>query len=70
MVETQLRLLEFWSPTNDRFRESSQEPVLRGNIHRETVESPHGGTPAGESHARPDGCGGHHLRFCENGFDR
>jgi len=29
--------------------------------------SPHGGTPARESHARPDGCGGHYLRFCGNG---
>ena len=30
-------------------------------------ESPHGSAPATESHARPDGCDGHHLRFCENG---
>ena len=35
-----------------------------------TNGSPHGGTPAMESHARPDGCGGHHLRFCEKGLDR
>jgi len=34
-----------------------------------TDGSPHGGTPVRESHARPDGCGGHHLRFCENGLD-
>ena len=26
--------------------------------------------PARKSHARPDGCGGHHLRFCENGLDQ
>ena len=36
-------------------------------ITRGTDGSPHGGTPARESHARPDGCGGHHLRFCGNG---
>ena len=35
-----------------------------------TDGSPHGGTPARESHARPDGCGGQHLRFCGNGLDR
>ena len=35
----------------------------------EWSESPHGGMPARESHALPDGCGGHHLRFCENGLD-
>ena len=26
-------------------------------------------TPARESHARPDGCGDHHLRFCGNDDD-
>ena len=31
--------------------ESSQGPVLRGNIHRGTVESLHGATPAKKSHA-------------------
>jgi len=59
--------------------------VLRGNRERDNVvywktngkqhptvgrlEARMGVRLLGRAMLRPDGCGGHHLRFCGNGFD-
>ena len=57
-------------PFPQDLKRSPVRTLLTTSLNRgKWTESPHGGTPARESHARPDGCGGHHLRFCGNGLD-